>query len=212
MCAFFINYLIARGFYKEDKLEYEVGNSAKLSLVEKYEDSTKSIPSVAEVLNPKNIKIAQREALMWGTHQQKAIEYGNVIHEILSFVKTQKDIDLAVTKALENGLIQNAQKEVVYQTILNIVKHESLINHFAEGNQVLNEQTIIQKEGRTIKPDRMVITSDKKVYLLDYKTGIHNSKYERQLSNYQLAIEEMGYQVVEKIIIYIGDQLVVCKL
>jgi ATP-dependent exoDNAse (exonuclease V) beta subunit len=149
---------------------------------------------------------------MWGTHQQKAIEYGNVIHEILSFVKTQKDIDLAVTKALENGLIQNAQKEVVYQTILTIVKHESLINHFAEGNQVLNEQTIIQKEGRTIKPDRMVITPDKKVYLLDYKTGVRNSKYETQLSNYQAAIEEMGYQVVEKIIIYIGDQLVVCKL
>jgi ATP-dependent exoDNAse (exonuclease V) beta subunit len=212
MCAFFINYLIALGFYKEDKLEYEVGNSAKLSLVENHEDSTKSIPSVAEVLNPKNIKIAQREALMWGTHQQKAIEYGNVIHEILSFVKTQKDIDLAVTKALENGLIQNAQKEVVYQTILTIVKHESLINHFAEGNQVLNEQTIIQKEGRTIKPDRMVITPDKKVYLLDYKTGVRNSKYETQLSNYQAAIEEMGYQVVEKIIIYIGDQLVVCKL
>jgi hypothetical protein len=32
----------------------------------------------------------QREALMWGTHQQEAIEYGNVIHEILSFVKTKK--------------------------------------------------------------------------------------------------------------------------
>jgi large-conductance mechanosensitive channel len=38
----------------------------------------------------KNIKIAQREALMWGTHQQEAIEYGNVIHEILSFVKTKR--------------------------------------------------------------------------------------------------------------------------
>jgi hypothetical protein len=30
---------------------------------------------------------------MWGTHQQ-TIEYGNVIHEILSFVKTKND-DLA---------------------------------------------------------------------------------------------------------------------
>jgi ATP-dependent exoDNAse (exonuclease V) beta subunit len=207
MCAFFINYLIAQDLYDNDKLEYELGNATKLSSSVKHKDTSKIIPTVAEVLNPKNIKIAQRESLMWGTHRQKAIEYGNVIHEILSFVKTQKDIDLAVTKALENGLIQNAQKEVVYQTILNIVKHESLINHFAEGNQVLNEQTIIQKEGRTIKPDRMVITLDKKVYLLDYKTGIHNSKYETQLSNYQVAIEEMGYQVVEKIIIYIGDSI-----
>jgi hypothetical protein len=37
---------------------------------------------VAEVLN-QNIKIAQREALMWGTHQQESIEYG-MVHEILS--------------------------------------------------------------------------------------------------------------------------------
>jgi hypothetical protein len=35
------------------------------------------------------------------------------------------------------------------------------------------------------------------VYLLDYKTGIHN-KTSKQLENYQLAIELMGYKVVKK--------------
>ncbi len=212
MCAFFINYLIAQGIYKEDTLEYELGNSAKLSSQEKHEDSSKIIPFVAEVLNPKNIKIAQREAVMWGTHQQKAIEYGNVIHEILSFVKTKNDVDLAITKALENGLIAPSQKEIVLQTILEIIEHDSLKNHFAEGNQVLNEQTIIQKQGRIIKPDRMVINPSNQVFLLDYKTGAPNSKYEQQLENYQKAIEDIGYKVVEKVLIYIGSQIVVCKL
>jgi ATP-dependent exoDNAse (exonuclease V) beta subunit len=212
MCAFFINYLIAQGIYKEDMLEYELGNSAKLSSEEKHEDSSKIIPFVAEVLNPKNIKIAQREAVMWGTHQQEAIEYGNVIHEILSFVKTKNDVDLAITKALENGLIAPSQKEIVLQTIFEIVEHEELNKHFAPGNQVLNEQTIIQKQGRIIKPDRMVVTSDNSVFLLDYKTGTPNSKYEQQLENYQKAIEDIGYKVVEKVIIYIGIQIVVCKL
>jgi hypothetical protein len=37
----------------------------------------------------------------------------------------------------------------------------------------LNEQTIIQKEGKTIKPDRMV-TKDKEVFI-DYKTGAHDA-------------------------------------
>jgi ATP-dependent exoDNAse (exonuclease V) beta subunit len=207
MCAFFINYLLAQGIYKEEIIEYEFGNSVKLSSEEKHEDSSKIIPSVNEVLNPKNIKIAQREALMWGTHQQEAIEYGNVIHEILSFVKSKNDVDLAIIKAIENGLIQLGQKEVVYQAILEIVNHESLINHFAEGNRVLNEQTIIQKEGKIIKPDRMVVNPENKVFLLDYKTGIPNSKHELQLNNYQIAIEEMGYKVAEKILIYIGDSV-----
>jgi len=211
MCAFFINYLIAHGLYKEDILEYELGNASKLSSEEKHKDTSKIIPAVAEVLNPKNIKIAQREAVMWGTHQQEAIEYGNVIHEILSFVKTKNDVDLAVTKALENGLIAPSQKGLVLQTILEIVEHTALKNHFAVGNHVLNEQTIIQKEWGTIKPDRMVVTPDNTVFLLDYKTGAPNSKYELQLENYQKAIEEIGYTVVEKALVYIGKELVVVK-
>jgi ATP-dependent exoDNAse (exonuclease V) beta subunit len=212
MCAFFVNYLIALGIYKEDVFEYQMGTSTKLSSEDKHEDSSKIIPSVNEVLNPKNIKIAQREALMWGTYQQEAIEYGNVIHEILSFVKSKNDVDLAIIKAIENGLIQLGQKEAVYQTILEIVNHESLINHFAEGNRVLNEQTIIQKEGKIIKPDRMVVTPDKKVFLLDYKTGVPNPKYITQLNHYQNVIEQMGFEVVEKVLIYIGRQIVVSKV
>jgi hypothetical protein len=212
MCAFFVNYLLEQGVYKEEILEYEFGNSMKLSSEDKYEDSSKIIPSVNEVLNPKNIKIAQREALMWGTHQQEAIAYGNIIHEILSFVKCKNDVDLAIVKAIEDGLIQLGQKEVVYQTIFEIVNHESLINHFAEGNRVLNEQTIIQKEGKIIKPDRMVVTPDKKVFLLDYKTGVPNPKYITQLNHYQNVIEQMGFEVVEKVLIYIGRQIVVSKV
>ena len=212
MCAFFINYLISKGEFEEDKLEYEFGNSTKLSTEKKHVDTSKTIPLVAEILNPKNIKIAQREALMWGTLQQEAIEYGNVVHEILSFIKTKKDVDLAISKAIESGLIKVSQKDTVGKTILEIVNHSELEDYFSEENEVLNEQTIIQKEGRTIKPDRMVLTQAKEVFLLDYKTGTHNSKYQLQLDNYQFAIEKMGYKVVKKALIYIGEQINVVNL
>jgi fructose-specific component phosphotransferase system IIB-like protein len=67
---------------------------------------------------------------MWGTHQQEAIEYGNVIHEILSFVKTKNDVDLAITKSIENGLITFGQK-IVLKTIQEIVNHSELEICFA---------------------------------------------------------------------------------
>ena len=212
MCSFFINYLGNKGKFTEDELEYEFGNAAKLSSAKQHVDTSKTIPLVSEILNPKNIKIAQREALMWGTHQQEAIEYGNVIHEILSFVKTKNDVDLAITKSIENGLITFAQKEIVFNTIQEIVNHSELEICFAEGNEVLNEQTIIQKEGKTIKPDRMVLTKNKEVLLLDYKTGTHNVKYQQQLENYQTAIELMGYKVTKKALIYIGKEIDVVNL
>jgi ATP-dependent exoDNAse (exonuclease V) beta subunit len=193
-------------------LDYEFGSAAKLSNKAKHIDTSKAIRVVAEILNPKNIKIAQREALMWGTHQQESIEYGNVVHEILSFVKTRNDVDLAVTKSIESGLITFAQKELVYKTIQDIVNHAALEAFFSEQHLVLNEQAIIQKEGKTIKPDRMVVTKDKEVFLLDYKTGAHNEKYQKQLENYQSAIELMGYKVVKKALIYIGKEIDVVNL
>ena len=212
MSTFFINYLDTKMGFDAQQFEYEFGNQSKLSGPTKHIDTSKKIEAVSETLNPKNIKIAQREALMWGTLQQESIEYGNVVHEILSFVKTKDDVELAVDKAIENGLINMIQKELVYHTILDIVNHKELEVCFAAGNTVLNEQTIIQKEGNTIKPDRMVIKANKEVFLLDYKTGVHNAKYQKQLDSYQQAIELMGYKVVKKALIYIGKEIDVVNL
>ena len=212
MSTFFVDYLVNKGQFDEDRLEYDFGYPEKLSSGSDKTDDVQLISSVNRVLNPKNIKIAQRESVMWGTHQQEAIEYGNVAHEILSFVKTKADVDLAITKAVESGLITINQKETVHKTIQEIVNHSELTVYFEEGNEVLNEQTIIQKEGKTIKPDRMVLSKNKEVFLLDYKTGTHNQKYQLQLENYQKAIELMGYKVVKKSLIYIGEQINVVNL
>ena len=212
LATFFVNYLVNKGQFEEDKFEYEFGNPIKLSEEKKHVDTLKTIPLVTEILNPKNIKIAQRESLMWGTHQQEAIEYGNVVHEILSFVKTRDDVDLAITKAIESGLITVNQKNVVYKTIQEIVNHSELSTYFADGNEVMNEQTIIQKQGKTIKPDRMVLTNNKEVLLLDYKTGVHNAKYLLQLENYQNAIELMGFKVTKKALVYIGPSINIVNL
>lgn len=212
MASYFIKYLIHEGVYESEKLEYEFGNKTKLSISSKAADLVKIIPVVKEVLNPKNIKIAQREALMWGTHQQEAISYGNIVHEILAFVKDKSDIDLAVTKAIENGLITIEQREAVLKTLLQIVNHPELSICFDGENHILNEQTIVQKEGKILKPDRIVLTKDKKAFLLDYKTGAVNSKYKLQIQEYQDAVEDLGYKVLKKALVYIGTEIDVVNL
>ncbi|MDQ1167792.1 exodeoxyribonuclease V subunit beta [Flavobacterium sp. SORGH_AS_0622] len=212
MASFFIKYLINEGIYDEEKLNYEFGNKLRLSKNTKTVDLVKSIPVVKEVLNPKNIKIAQREALMWGTHQQEAISYGNIVHEILAFVKDKSDIDLAVTKSLENGLITFDQVEQVLKTLREIVNHPELSICFNGNDTVLNEQTIVQKEGRILKPDRIVFLENKETYLLDYKTGAVNAKYQNQIQEYQDAIEDLGYKVLKKALVYIGSEIEVVNL
>ncbi|CAD0003201.1 UvrD-helicase domain-containing protein [Flavobacterium chungangense] len=212
MASFFIKYLIHKGVYDSEKLEYEFGNSMKLSPPGKVLDLVKTIPIVSEVLNPKNIKIAQREALMWGTHQQEAISYGNIVHEILAFVKDKSDIDLAITKAIENGLIIYSQKETVSKTLNEIVNHPEINVCFNGEDSILNEQTIVQKEGKTLKPDRIVLTKDRTAYLLDYKTGAKNPKYINQIQEYQNAVEDLGYKVLKMALVYIGTEIDVVNL
>ncbi|MEL1256022.1 UvrD-helicase domain-containing protein [Flavobacterium sp. DGU38] len=212
MASFFVKYLIHKGIYDPERLEYEFGNKLKLLVSDKILDQVKTIPIVSEVLNPKNIKIAQREALMWGTYQQDAISYGNIIHEILAFVKDRSDIDLAITKAIENGLIAFSQKEIVSKSLSEIVNHPEISVCFDGENMILNEQAIIQKEGKTLKPDRVVLTKDKEAYLLDYKTGARNPKYVQQIHEYQNAIEELGYKVLKRALVYIGTDIDVVNL
>ena len=149
---------------------------------------------------------------MWNTKQQKAIEYGNILHEILSFIKTKDDIDLALIKAIENGMIVSSQKEEFLKTIHEIVNHQELALFFSREYKIVNEKTIIQKEGNLVKPDRMVLNNQNEIYLLDYKTGSHQTKYQYQLENYQNAVEKMGFKVTKKTLVYIGETLEVVNL
>ncbi|HSD15496.1 MAG TPA: UvrD-helicase domain-containing protein [Flavobacterium sp.] len=211
MSSYFIKYLDFKGVYHADQFEFEFGDADRLSQSKGEKEKQPTIEIVKEVFNPKKIKIAQREALMWGTEQIKAIEFGNVLHEILSFVKTKDDIELALMKAVENALITESQKDGIRQTVLQVVNHPELQLFFEADKKVYNEQNIIKKGTATIKPDRVSVKGDK-AYLLDYKTGVHQKKYELQLTEYGKALEEMGFSVEKKALVYIGEKLEVVHL
>ena len=54
------------------------------------------------------------------------------------------------------------------------------------------------------------IVNDK--ILLEYKTGFYNEKQQSHVENYQRAIESMGYRVVKKALIYIGERVEIVNL
>lgn len=208
---YFIEFLQNLGQFEPSQLTYQFGDPKRISLHKEHEGKNEQIGIVVNKLNPKNIKIAQREALMWGTIQQDAINFGNILHEIMAFIHTKDDVDFALTKASEMGLITFSQISIFKETIDKIVHHEELSVFFAADSKVFNEQNIIKKNTKNSKPDRVTI-KDSKAYLLDYKTGEKHKKHQVQLQEYQLALEEMHYEVVKKALIYIGDAIEVVTL
>lgn len=208
---YFIEFLQNLGMFDNSKLEYEFGEAKRISQNKEHEGKNEQIGIVKHKLDPKNIKIAQREALMWGTVQQDAINFGNILHEIMAFIHTKDDVDLALKKASELGLITFSQIPIFKETIHKIVNHEALTLFFDLDAKVFNEQNIIKKNTKNSKPDRVTI-KENKAYLLDYKTGEKHKKHQVQLQEYQLALEEMNYEVAKKALIYIGDAIEVVTL
>lgn len=206
IAAFFVEFLNQNQLYNSEILEYEFGSPKRVSVFENKENNTQLIQSLNETLPFENIKIAKRDALMWGTPQQNAIEYGNTIHEILSYIEYPTDIENAIEKAVLNGLITVENKIEIQKTISEIIFDPNLKEFFPISGKILNEQIILKNNEIACKPDRIVL-QNKNAYLLDYKTGDQLPKHVIQINYYKTVLEEMGYQVLEKKLVYISNQI-----
>lgn len=211
MSSYFIKFLQQKGVFDNLKNTYEFGDGQRLSAEEEHIDNQKLIEVVPQRLNMEAVKIARRESLMWDTQRGKAIEFGNVMHEIFAFIENRHDIPKAIMKATESGLITIAQRDDVAETLQQVVSHPQLKEYFSEGVTVFNERSIISHGMSNIKPDRVAVR-DGKAWLLDYKTGAHQPKYEKQLNEYASALQSMGFTIAGKALIYIGEEIEVKNL
>ncbi|POR30676.1 ATP-dependent helicase [Flavobacterium columnare] len=211
LASFFIEYVESQKEFDPEKQTYSFGNSERISIPHIVSNPVTIIPPVTTTINIDAIKIAQREAMMWGSKQLEAIEFGNTLHEILSYIKTKNDIELAIIKAVENGLIVKSQENEIRITLDEIVSHPDLAVFFSENAVVYNERVILKKGESNHIPDRIVV-NETKAYLLDYKTGTPNPKYIQQLADYEKALSEMGYQIEKKSLVYVGEKVEVVNL
>lgn len=130
-------------------------------------------------------------------------DYGTLMHEIVSNIKTIEDIDDALERYYISGDITSEQ-----QDNLTILLHDYLSNPlvsewYSGSYRVLNEVQILQPKGTFVRPDRVMIKDDE-VVVIDYKFGEkENPKYLKQVKYYSDQIRKMGYQSVRGYICYI---------
>nr|WP_262923119.1 PD-(D/E)XK nuclease family protein [Arenibacter sp. N53] len=92
------------------------------------------------------------------------------------------------------------------QRIKGIADHPKLFSYFEKGYLIKNEQDILTKNGKVLRPDRIVI-KDNRATIIDYKTGKRNPAYHEQIYAYADALEAMGYEIEGKILIYINEDI-----
>lgn len=211
LASYFINFLTQKVNFSLEQKEYVFGSSKRKSQPKLFTKNKAEIQSVKNALDFSSIRIAKKEALMWGTLQQDAIEFGNIIHQILSYITTKNDLQTALTKSLDEGLIQQSQKSIFEDKIKQIIHHPELEAFFNPNYNVFTEHNIISPNEINLKPDRLVIHNSE-AFLIDYKTGAQEEKHKKQIENYVRIIEKMNLKVTKKVLLYIGEELKIIHL
>ena len=202
----FINYLKKINIWDDNKESYQFGAPTKLKESVQLENNI--IKPKEFLCNPRElygISLLSKSGLLWDTEKGKAIEKGNLIHEIMKHISAPNDIDTALSYFLENGIINKGQHIEINKIILSIVNHPEIKEFYNSNLLSYNEREIIVKKGKNLVPDRIVMSKKNEAVIIDYKTGSVNSYHINQLNKYQNALKKMGYSVVKKVLVYIKE-------
>lgn len=201
----FINFLMEKGLWQENKSVYEFGSIAYSKEEEKSEEQEK-VKYQYSHKERDGFKILTKSGVLWDTESEAALSKGNLIHFIMGLVETKKDVENALSRVLTNGDVIESEIEPLRKTVLKILNHPQLEPFYIDGVLVENERDIITKTGLVLRPDRVVI-SENKATIIDYKTGKRDVRYKDQIDSYGNALEEMGFSIANKIIVYINQEI-----
>ncbi len=205
LSEFLVHYLMTNGCWEEDERHYTFGEMPTPPQQEELhfpEASQEFIPT-----DPKThtYTLVTKSGKLWGTVQEKAITHGNTMHQLLQGILTVKDLEKVVEEAVLYGLILAGEKKIYTQKLTAVITHPQLKEYFSEKYTIYTEKEIIVDHAYK-RLDRLCINSNKAV-IIDYKTGEHYSKYQKQLNDYAAALEKIGYQVQQKLLVYLEDKI-----
>lgn len=203
----FIDYLKKKGLWKDDERSYSFGTleeNTSASTVTSHENITYRYT----YKNRPGFRILTKSGMLWDTDRQEAISKGNLIHHLLGLVETEKDVDAAFDFLMRNGDMASNDIKSIKKSILQVLSHPELAVYFQPGKIIKNEKDIITEKGRILRPDKIVFQGNY-AHLIDYKTGGPDPRYKEQLYTYSDALEAMGYQVQNRLLVYINDRIIV---
>ncbi|PNQ74874.1 DNA helicase UvrD [Hanstruepera neustonica] len=206
--GFFISYLQNQKLWNDQTSTYIFGEKATKEFSENSKNNfvfAQEFVSVSK--NDNNILIATNSGYLWDTEQKDAIEKGNLFHDIMSHITSKEDVEFAFSDYLRSGKISKTQAVELKPLVLKLVSNPKLEACFDPKNKIYNERDIIAKNNLIIRPDKLVVFPDNTVYLIDYKSGNPNKKHELQLLNYEKVLNDMGFNVSKKILIYINNDI-----
>jgi len=200
-----IHYLMARGHWEPERSAYTFGHLGTNPKAAPAAGKGVFIPQPYSFKDRTGFRMIAKSGMLWGSERGEAITRGNLIHELMAQVETRADLEPALQRLVRHGMLDPGGLNTLRHVALSIMDDTIVGPYYQDGLRVLNETEIITAEGRILRPDRIVFQDLTDATLIDYKAGKPDPRYAQQLEEYARAIENMGFRVKNKIIVYINE-------
>ncbi len=206
--AFFIKYYELQNQLSLEKSIYTFGEKQK-------KESHTTVATTNTIINSFNatnwrdiIKMRAAAPSIWNTQfAQNKRDFGVLLHTALAKIDFKNQKETALENMLNEGLITVIEKQSLLPKIEKIIEHPRLEKYFTADYIIKNESEIITAAGKFYRTDRVAIKNNTAT-IIDYKTGEKKSAHKKQMEEYAGLLKEMGYTIIEKLLVYIDDDTI----
>lgn len=188
---------------------YAFGERGKVIKEEEKQNKEQIITPSYTITDSNLLEIVTTDADLWGDKAQEAIEYGTELHDVLEQIETKEDFEKYFSTLKSQQTIATEKYDKLLQTVRNVVEHKDLQHLFKSDIQVRTEMDIVTADKQIRRMDRLNFHNDQTLTLVDYKTGAPKANDIVQIEAYAKALEEMGMNLKEKLLVYIDSNTVV---
>ncbi len=209
-----VAFLSDKGLWDDEKIHYTWGAFPETATDNNLPPAHESTITLSENYNTpwyEYLDIAPVEEVYWeAIGQQAQRTFGKLVHAILSKINYPEEAGQQVDAFQYAGLL-DAQESIHIKKVLHrLLSHPQLERYYSKEVSIKTETELYDKEtAQFLRPDRVVVDG-KKLTIIDYKTGKREAKtekkYQNQVTGYASLFARLGYQDIEKKLVYINDE------
>ncbi|TKC05077.1 UvrD-helicase domain-containing protein [Pedobacter frigoris] len=127
---------------------------------------------------------------------------GTILHEVLAIANDEKQAEEVLQNLMLEGVFKVAELPFLKTQAVSVLQHKGLQEILKRSEQSLNERSIIDAEGKTYRPDKVLVNGDE-VTVIDYKfTQQESNSHIVQVDHYKSLLLAMGYTKVNTYLFY----------
>ncbi|OQY04631.1 MAG: hypothetical protein B6I20_02735 [Bacteroidetes bacterium 4572_117] len=138
---------------------------------------------------------------------EEKVNYGKLMHEIFSTIKTENDIDAAINLFYFDGKINGKETLLLKSKIYSAINQKDVKDWFSDKWNIENEKAILTINGERRIPDR-VLFSKTQTIVIDFKFGKKHKEHKKQVIEYIDLLNQMDYPAVEGYLYYVEENIV----